>query len=78
MLRATPAGRFQIKATFCEDDRSFQTVTIQKFLGAGRAREYFTLLPSEVTTLLKFLANIKRIHFADEAKVNIIDQDLDA
>ena len=32
VLRSTPAGRFQIKATFVEDDRSFQTLTIQKFV----------------------------------------------
>jgi hypothetical protein len=32
VLRSTPAGRFQIKATFVEDDRSFQTLTFQKFV----------------------------------------------
>ena len=30
VLRTTPGGRFQIKATFVEDDRSFRTVTIQR------------------------------------------------
>lgn len=39
--------------------------------------EYFTFLPSEVATLLKFLANIKRIHFPDEGKPNITDADLE-
>ena len=77
VLRATPGGRFQIKATFVEDDRSFQTVTIQKFTGAGRAREYFTLLPGEIAALLKFLSNIKRIHFPNEGKINVTDADLD-
>lgn len=77
VLRATPGGRFQIKATFVEDDRSFQTVTIQKFTGAGRAREYFTLLPGEIAALLKFLSNIKRIHFPNEGKINITDADLE-
>ena len=43
VLRTTQGGRFQIKATFVEDDRSFQGVTIQKFTGSGRGREYFAL-----------------------------------
>jgi hypothetical protein len=77
VLRTTAGGRFQIKATFLEDDRSFQTVTIQKFTGSGRAREYFSLLPGEVATLLKFLSNIKRIHFPNEGKINITDADLE-
>ena len=77
VLRSTPAGRFQIKATFVEDDRSFRTVTIQKFTGSGRAREYFTFLPAEIATLLKFLSNIKRIHFPNEGKINITDTDLE-
>lgn len=77
ILRNTPAGRLQIKATFVEDDRSFRTVTIQKFTGTGRAREYFTFLPAEVATLLKFLSNIKRIHFPNEGKINVTDTDLE-
>lgn len=77
VLRTTPGGRFQIKATFVADDRSFRTVTIQKFTSNGRGREYFTLLPAEVATLLKFLSNIKRIHFPNEGKINITDADLE-
>jgi Shedu protein SduA, C-terminal len=77
VLRSTPAGRFQIKATFVEDDRSFQTVTIQKFTGRGRACEYFTFRPAEIATLLKFLSDIKRIHFPNEGKINITDADLE-
>lgn len=77
VLRTTRGGRFQIKATFVEDDRSFRTVTIQKFTGNGRGREYFTLLPAEVATLLKFLSNIKRVHFPNEGKINVTDADLE-
>jgi antiviral defense system Shedu protein SduA len=77
VLRSTPAGRVQIKATFVEDDRSFQTLTIQKFTGSGRAREYFTFLPAEIATLLNFLSNIKRISFPNEGKINITDADLE-
>jgi hypothetical protein len=77
VLRTTTGGRFQIKATFIEDDRSFQTVTIQKFTERGRAREYFTLRPREIAALLKFLSNIRRLHFPNEGKINISDSDLE-
>ena len=77
VLRQTPAGRVQITAKFIVDDRYFQTVTLQKFTGKGPAKEYFTFLPSEVATLLKFLTNLKRINFPNEGKVNITDADLE-
>jgi len=35
VLRTTPAAGFRSKATFLEDDRSFQTVTIRNSPGAG-------------------------------------------
>jgi hypothetical protein len=77
VLRQTDGGRFQIKATFVEDDRSFGTVTIQKFTSKLNPREYFSFGGREVTALLKFLTNIKRIYFPDEGKLNILDRDLE-
>lgn len=77
VLRQTEAGRFQIKASFLEDDRSFRTVTIQKFTSKGNAKEYFAFGPQEVSALLKFMSNIKRIHFPDDGRLNIRDSDLE-
>ncbi|WP_261332429.1 Shedu immune nuclease family protein [Rhizobium leguminosarum] len=77
VLRQTQGGRFQIKASFLEDDRAFRTVTIQKFTSKGNAKEYFALGPSEVNALLKFMTNIKRIHFPDDGRLNIRDSDLE-
>ncbi len=76
ILRETPAGRFQIKATFMESDRGIQTVTIQKFTKSG-TKEHFTFLSSEVARLLKFLTDIKRIHFPNAGKINVTDADLE-
>ncbi|MER9185930.1 hypothetical protein [Mesorhizobium australicum] len=76
VLRETPAGRFQIKATFFEVSRGIQTLTIQKFTKTG-GKEYFTFLPAEITRLLNFLTDIKRINFPDEGKINISDADLE-
>lgn len=77
VLRQTDAARFQIKATFIEDDRSFQTITIQKFTNKGNARESFTFLPDEIARLLKFLSDLKRVHFPNAGKINITDNELE-
>lgn len=77
VLRQTPASRFQIKARFVEDDRGFETLTIQRYTGKGRSKEYFTFLPSEVDTLLKFLSSLKRMHLSGDAGLKIPDRDLE-
>jgi hypothetical protein len=77
VLREVPSGRFEIIAKFTEDDRRILNVTIQKFNRSGPGKEYFTFRPNEVAKLLTFLANIKRIHFPDEGKLNIGDKDLE-
>lgn len=77
VLREVPSGRFEIVAKFFEDDRRILNVTIQKFNRSGPGKEYFTLRSNEVAKLLTFLANIKRIHFPDEGKLNISDKDLE-
>jgi hypothetical protein len=77
VLRETPKAKTQIKATFVVEDRSIQTVTIQKFLSSGKTKEYFTFLPNEVNNLLKFLTDIKRVHFPNDGKINITDAQLE-
>jgi len=77
VLRQTDAGRFQIKATFLEDDRAFQTVTIQKFTSKGNAKEYFSFGVDEMRALLKFISNIQKFHFPDDGRLNIRDSDLE-
>lgn len=77
VLRQTSGGRFQIKATFLEDNRNFQSVTIQKFTSNGNPKQYFTFVGPEIAALLKFMSDIKRLHFPNEGKVNIRDSDLE-
>jgi hypothetical protein len=77
VIRQTDAGRFQIKASFLEDDRAFRTVTIQKFTSKGNAKEYFSFGAGEVRALLKFMSNIQKIHFPDDGRLNIRDSDLE-
>lgn len=76
LIRRTPTGRFEIKVTFVEADRSFQSVVIQRFTGKGSPKEGFWLSPHEVTLLLNHLTNLKRIHFPDAGSLNVPDADL--
>ncbi|MDF2371633.1 MAG: DUF4263 domain-containing protein [Rhizobiaceae bacterium] len=77
ILRRTPAARKEIIAKFLEDSRGIQRLTIQKFNKSGPGKEYFTFLPDEITKLLNFIANIRRVHFPDEGKLNVTDDELE-
>jgi hypothetical protein len=62
VLRETPAGRYQIKATFYEDDRVARSLTIQKFTRTGPSdRYYFSLVGGEIDTLLAFASRIREL-----------------
>lgn len=70
LLRATPGGRVEIKATIVEDDRDIQTLTIQKFTPASGPSDkvHFTFLGREIEALLEFMAGVKTIDFGGDGK----------
>ena len=75
VLRQTPSGRYEIKATFVEDDRSVRTLTIQRYSNKTGPldHQHFTLVGSEVETLLNFVAGVKSVPFDGSAKVHLTD-----
>jgi hypothetical protein len=75
VLRQTPSGRYEIKATFVEDDRSVRTLTIQRYSNKTGPLEHqhFTFVGSEVETLLNFVAGVKSVPFDGSAKVHLTD-----
>lgn len=77
-LRVTPSGRYLIKATFLEDDRGIETLTIQRYHSKSGPldRESFSFRRSEIDALLGFIAGIKTMPFADEKKVHVSDEAL--
>ena len=77
VLRETPGSKQQIKATFLEDNREFKSVTIQKFIKNGVSKQSFSFGPREISKILEFFANIKRIHFQSNEKINITDVELE-
>lgn len=77
VVRETPGGRFQIKAMFLEDDRKFQSVTIQRFTENGAQKQHFQFTAMEVVKLLKFLTDLRRVEFPNAGKININDDQLE-
>jgi hypothetical protein len=79
LLRRTPKGRYEIKATLLEDDRAIQTLTIQRWKTKSWAdpRLHFSFVNNEIDTLINFIAAIKTTPLpADGRKVHLTDDDL--
>jgi hypothetical protein len=82
VLRQTPGGRFEIKATFLEDDRSLQTLIIQRYSNktGPLEKQHFSFVGAEIDNLLNFIAGVKstalpgasKIHLSDEAVRQIV------
>ncbi|MDH7806743.1 MULTISPECIES: Shedu immune nuclease family protein [unclassified Rhizobium] len=76
VLQEVPPARFELVAKFLEDNRGITNLVIQKFTKAG-AKEAFTLYPAQITALLQFVANIRRVNFPDEGGLNLSDGELE-
>lgn len=76
ILRQTPAGRYEIKATFLEDDRSIRTLTIQKYSSKSGPldKQYFSFVGREVNAFINFLAGVKTVPLEGGAKVHLSDE----
>jgi hypothetical protein len=61
VLRQTPAGRYEIKATFLEDDCSIRTLTIQKYSSRTGPldKQHFSFVGAEIDKLIGFVAGLK-------------------
>jgi hypothetical protein len=75
VLRATPAGRYEIKATFLEDSRGIKVLNIQKFNAVSGPSDhvYFSLVGREIRTLLEFILSVRTLPLDDENKINLHD-----
>lgn len=78
VLRRTPKGRYEIKATLIEDDRSVFTLTIQRFNSKSWAdpKVYFSFVGDEIEALINFIAAIKAAPLANSTKLHLTDDDL--
>jgi hypothetical protein len=76
VLRRTPAGRYEIKASFVEDDRSILTLVIQKYSSKGGPyeKQHFSLVGREIDTFIDFVAGVKTVPFDAAAKVHVPDE----
>jgi Domain of unknown function (DUF4263) len=76
VLRQTPAGRYEIKATFLEDDRSVRTLTIQKYNSKSGPSDklYFSFIGDEIDALISFIAGVKTVPLDGADKVHLSDE----
>lgn len=79
VLRSSPGTRIEIIAKIFEDDRRIFTLTIQKYNPASgpSGRFHFSFVGEEITQLLRFLTNAKRLDFSSAASINVSDSELE-
>jgi hypothetical protein len=75
VLRQTPAGRFEIKATFLEDERSIKTLTIQRYSSKTGPldKQYFSLVDGEIDAFIQFIAGVKTTPIDGTTKIHLPD-----
>jgi hypothetical protein len=76
VLRHTPASRYEIKATFLEDERSIKTLTIQRYSSKTGPldKQYFSLVGGEVDALIQFIAGVKTAPIDGASKIHLPDE----
>jgi hypothetical protein len=76
ILRTTPAGRYEIKATVVEDERAIKTLVIQRYscVSGPLERQYFALVGDEIDVLLNFIASIKAVPLKGSTKIHLTDE----
>src|SRR5690348_600721 len=75
VLRQTVGGRFEIKATFIEDDRSIKTLTIQRYSDKSGPleKQHFSFVGAEIDALINFIAGLKTAALPGSAKIHLTD-----
>ncbi len=78
VVRETRGGRYQIKATFLENDRGIKSLTVQKYTGPKwyPTKQYFTFVGKEIAEFAAFLTGIRTIPFENAGKRHITDDEL--
>jgi hypothetical protein len=75
ILRQTASGRYEIKATFLEDDRSILTLTIQRYSNrtGPLERQHFSFVGEEIVALMNFVAGVRTVPLDGAAKMHLPD-----
>lgn len=76
VLRTTKSARFQIKATFLEDNRDIKVLTIQRFSQNKPLEQSFSFVGAEIAALLEFVAGIRAVDLGCEDKLHVSDEAL--
>jgi hypothetical protein len=78
LLRRTPKGRYEIKATLLEDDRAITTLTLQRYSAKSGPddRVHFSFVGAEIDDLLSFIVGIRSAPLPSPTKLHLTDHDL--
>lgn len=78
VIRETAGGRQEIVAKFYEDNRGVFAITIQRFTTATAVphKTSFSFRGRELTKLLEFISNITPLHFPNDERLNVTDEEL--
>jgi hypothetical protein len=78
VLRRTPKGRYEIKATVLEDQRAIKVLTIQRYNSKSGpdGRVHFSFVGSEIDDLLSFIVGVKSVPLPDSTKLHLTDEAL--
>ena len=78
VLRQKENAKTHIKATFFEDDRHMNVLTIQGYTVASEKphNASFSFVGNEIHTLLEFVANVRSVAFSGSGSINISDEEL--
>ena len=78
LLRRTLKGRYEIKATFLEDERTISTLTIQRYNSKSGpdGRVHFSFVGTEIDDLLSFIVGIRSAPLTNPTKLHLTDRDL--
>ncbi len=78
IIRRTPGEKQEIKATFYEDSRHINSLTIQRFtIETGEPHKAsFTFNNKEIVKIIEFVNNLKFIDLSSPDKINILDSEL--
>jgi hypothetical protein len=79
VIRELPGTRHEIVAKFVEADRHVFILTFQKWRMDGDyplERVHFSFFGDEIPRICDFLDHIKKLHFPNADKINVLDSDL--
>jgi len=78
VIRITPGGKQEIVAKFYEDNRSIDTLILQRFTteSGNPHKTCFTFVGDEIRKIVEFINNLQLVDLSNPNKINVTDDQL--